>query len=70
MTTTREPMATGESLLIGEGEPPAFEFLDVTGSMPALLVCDHASRRIPARLGDLGVPNRYLDGHSKPSRWY
>lgn len=43
-------------LLIGEGEPAAFEILNPDGRAPLLLVCDHASARIPALLGTLGLP--------------
>jgi len=49
--------------LIGEHEPEAFEVVNVTGSAPLLLVCDHASARIPAALGTLGLPPQALGLH-------
>ncbi len=48
---------------LGADEPPAFELLDVCSSRPALLVCDHASARVPARLGDLGLPSSAFTSH-------
>jgi predicted N-formylglutamate amidohydrolase len=40
---------------IAADEPPAFEFVNPNGRSRAILVCDHASARIPRRLGDLGL---------------
>lgn len=36
-------------------EPPAWEELNSDSSSPLLLVCDHASNRIPAKLDHLGL---------------
>jgi predicted N-formylglutamate amidohydrolase len=36
-------------------EPPAFRILNQDSALPLLLVCDHASDRIPQALGDLGL---------------
>ncbi len=49
--------------LIGPGEPPPFEVVNPNGKAPFLLVCDHASRRIPQALGQLGVADWVLDRH-------
>ena len=43
-----EPLLTAD-------DPPAFELVNEAGPAPILLTCDHASRRIPRRLGDLGL---------------
>jgi predicted N-formylglutamate amidohydrolase len=40
---------------IGADEPPAFELVNPEGRGRAILVCDHASARIPRRLGTLGL---------------
>jgi len=40
-----------------------FEVLEVKPSMPVLLVCDHASRRIPDSLQSLGVDEQHLSTH-------
>jgi predicted N-formylglutamate amidohydrolase len=53
----------GDSVVLGPDEPEAFCILDVTPSRPALLVCDHASNRIPAGLHQLGVSERALASH-------
>lgn len=34
-----------------------------TGSSPFVLLCDHASRRVPARYGDLGLTEAELSSH-------
>ncbi len=49
--------------LIGAGEPPAFNWLNAGGTAPVLLVCDHASRRIPQTLGNLGLSDSELSRH-------
>ncbi len=36
-------------------EPPPFETLRGDGRSPMVLLCDHASARLPRRLGDLGL---------------
>ena len=41
--------------LLGPGDPPPFETLNERGTSRALVVCDHASCRIPAALGSLGI---------------
>jgi predicted N-formylglutamate amidohydrolase len=56
------PLNPGRSL-IGPGEPPPFEVVNADGKAPFLLVCDHASRRIPDALGQLGVADWVLDRH-------
>ena len=40
---------------IARDEPPAFNLENPKGKAPVLLACDHASSRIPARLGTLGL---------------
>ena len=42
--------------LLGAEDPPPFVILNEHGAAPALLVCDHASRAFPRRLGRLGLP--------------
>jgi predicted N-formylglutamate amidohydrolase len=43
---------------IGADEPPPFELVNAEGRGRAILVCDHASARIPRRLGTLGLSPR------------
>lgn len=44
-----------ETTLLGTDEPGAFKVLNPTATDPALLVCDHASRRFPQALGTMGL---------------
>ncbi len=41
--------------LLEPGEPPAVEVVNRDGRGAAFLICDHASNRIPRRLGTLGL---------------
>jgi len=54
---------TDEKILLGVDEPAPFSLLDVEPSRPALLVCDHASHRVPERLDNLGVSAADLKTH-------
>ncbi len=49
--------------LLAPDEPPPFTIESRTGRWPALLVCDHASNRIPRALARLGVPESVLQQH-------
>ncbi len=42
---------------------PAVEIVNPEGRTPLLLVCDHASCRVPARLNDLGLTAEQLSRH-------
>lgn len=60
--------STLPSGLLQPDEPPPAELfnaelLDKPGDMPALLVCDHASRRVPRALGDLGLDQTAFERH-------
>ena len=49
--------------LLAADEPGAFALEREHGGSPFLLICDHASRRIPRALGDLGVSEADLQRH-------
>jgi predicted N-formylglutamate amidohydrolase len=49
--------------LLGPDEPPAVEIVNGNGSSSAVLVCDHASNRVPVRLGELGLAGAQLNDH-------
>jgi predicted N-formylglutamate amidohydrolase len=49
--------------LLGPDEPPPFETANAGGRAPILLVCDHASNRIPAALANLGLDEAALELH-------
>ena len=52
-----------ELCLLDPGEPPAVVTLRPHGASPFVLVSDHAGRRIPRALGDLGVSESELRRH-------
>ena len=51
------------SLLLGACDPPPFSVHNAAGQAPLLLLCDHASKALPAALGDLGIPVHEVDRH-------
>lgn len=55
--------ATVASPLVGDSDAPPFSLFNAAGLAPALIVCDHASRLIPAALHDLGLPAAALERH-------
>jgi len=59
---TAAPGAPREPLL-AQDEPPAFSQWRPQGSSDFVIVVDHASCRIPRRLGDLGLPAAELRRH-------
>jgi len=48
---------------IAEDESAPYEIVNAHGRSRVILTCDHASARIPRRLGDLGVAARDLERH-------
>jgi len=49
-----DPMS--EHALLQPGDPPPVTVLNPDAPAPLLLLCDHAGRAVPRRLGDLGLP--------------
>jgi predicted N-formylglutamate amidohydrolase len=49
--------------LLHPDEPPAFESIREDAASPWVLLCDHASRRLPRALGDLGLTEADLASH-------
>lgn len=49
--------------LLAEDEPPVFEVANAAGRGALVLTCDHASNRMPARLGTLGLGAADLASH-------
>jgi predicted N-formylglutamate amidohydrolase len=56
------PSATGYRLLAADEPPPVLE-IGLQGRSSFVIVVDHASRRIPRRLNDLGLPASELKRH-------
>jgi predicted N-formylglutamate amidohydrolase len=55
--------ATSDGALLGPADPPVAEVLNTEGAAPVLLVCDHASRAVPASLRKLGLDDALLMRH-------
>lgn len=51
------------AVLVQPDEPPPFERIGGGGSRPIVVVCDHASNRIPRALNGLGLPAARLSEH-------
>lgn len=49
--------------LLDPDEPPAVKTFNADGLGSVVLVCDHASNRVPRRLGSLGLDAQHLDDH-------
>lgn len=54
---------TGVTALLGADEPAAVEVVNAEGRSSALLVCDHASNRVPRGLAGLGLTVAQLADH-------
>jgi predicted N-formylglutamate amidohydrolase len=68
MPVTRLAAAAVPSPLLAPDEPPPAELfnaemLDRPGDRPVLFVCDHAGRRVPRSLGDLGLDATAFERH-------
>ena len=68
MPVTRLAAAAVPSPLLAPDEPPPAELfnaemLDRPGDRPVLFVCDHAGRRVPRALGDLGLDATAFERH-------
>jgi predicted N-formylglutamate amidohydrolase len=49
--------------LLATDEAPPFSIDNAPGDRPVLIVCDHASNRVPNSLGSLGLADHYWDQH-------
>ncbi|MEM7653165.1 MAG: N-formylglutamate amidohydrolase [Pseudomonadota bacterium] len=45
------------------GDPPAYEIVNPAGVAQIVVICDHAKRCVPHRLGDLGLPPEAFEKH-------
>ena len=63
MGNKRNPASVPGMRLLAPGEPPPFQVLNDNAESPLLLLCDHASRRIPTSLGSLGLDSAALRSH-------
>jgi predicted N-formylglutamate amidohydrolase len=49
--------------LLAAHEPPPLEVANAEGQSDFVVICEHAGRRIPEALGDLGLPESELERH-------
>ncbi len=49
--------------LLGADEPGPYELLNPKGTAKCLLICDHASNRVPTKLDNLGLSDEALQMH-------
>ena len=52
-----------EEPLLSASDPAPFDVVNPVGASDICLVCEHAGRAVPARLGDLGVAAGEMDRH-------
>ena len=50
-------------MLLGADDPPPFDVSGADAPSPFVIICDHASRRLPLALGTLGLPPAALATH-------
>ncbi len=55
MPTEGTPKNPEDAELLQTDEPVPFKVLNPNSTLPVLLICDHASRRVPATLGTMGL---------------
>ena len=60
---TNNSAASGRKTLLSPGEPAPHEVINANGSNRMLLVCEHASNRVPASLNNLGLSESSLERH-------
>ena len=67
---TRPVLESSVEPLLAADEAPACEIIHIEGAGSAVVVCDHASNRLPRRLGSLGLGDDDLATHSiSRRRW-
>jgi predicted N-formylglutamate amidohydrolase len=57
------PIPPAEDDFLTPGDPPPFRVVKSEGAAAILVVCDHAARAVPRRLGSLGLPAEKLGRH-------
>ncbi len=60
---TDDPTPALAPPLLAPDEPPAFEIIADVKRSPFLFTCDHAGKRLPRALGNLGLPDGELNRH-------
>ena len=63
MSKAERPRPVRAAPLLGADEPPAVETVNGKSAVGFLLVCDHASRRVPRVLDNLGLDDALMRRH-------
>ncbi|OWO96133.1 N-formylglutamate amidohydrolase [Rhizobium esperanzae] len=56
-------MVLAQPNILSEADGDCVGIERIEGHSPVLLVCEHASKTLPARFGDLGLPSEALSSH-------
>lgn len=62
-TLIEKPPSKCSRALLGDDEPGAFEIYNPGGEASLVIVSDHANRRVPRALGDLGLADKDFNKH-------
>lgn len=57
------PFPSPNTSLLSSDDPAPFEIINADGTSQILLVCDHASQKVPLKLADLGLPAEEFERH-------
>ena len=57
------PFPASATALLSSDDPDPFEIVNAEGASQLLLICDHASRQVPSKLADLGLPAIEFERH-------
>lgn len=57
------PFPTQPGSFLTESDPPPFEVINSEGTSQMLVICDHASQRVPSVLDNLGLSSGEYDRH-------
>lgn len=63
MSAEPTPLNADQAPLLTPDDPPPFDVINLHGSSPIVLVCDHAGLGVPKALGDLGLPDQAWSRH-------
>jgi predicted N-formylglutamate amidohydrolase len=61
--STDRPRHDPSQPLLAIDEPPPYAVFNPDGASPILLLCEHASNRVPRALGDMGLPHHERQRH-------
>ncbi|MEE2760865.1 MAG: N-formylglutamate amidohydrolase [Pseudomonadota bacterium] len=56
-------MTEQSEILLGGNDPPPFQPVNGGSSAPLLIICDHASNKLPESVNGLGLPDAEMDWH-------